>query len=152
MPGLGADDLRLIVDLTFWWVSPQSRAVIHHLLSTGGALASADALARKLGMANRHHLAYVLRRDGLHPPAEIAAWVKLTIWTAEWETHGHSLCSVTLSEGRDPATRYRLVRRLTGTGWKQVRERGVLWVIELWRRRCEQPGLAHTSYRRSASR
>jgi hypothetical protein len=132
------DALQLMVDLSFWWASPHSRSALQHLLSSGGHVASADALARSLGLRNRHQLAYVLRKDGLPPLAMLAAWVKLAIWTMEWESNGRSLCALSLDQERDPAYRYRLVKRLTGLGWVEVRQRGVVWVLARWLDACER--------------
>jgi hypothetical protein len=151
LPDRVLDDLQLILDLSFWWISPTSRSVINRLLASRGRFISADALGRSVGLRNRHQLAHVLRRDGLLPPSAMTAWARLTVWTAEWESNGRSLCALTLDEDRDPASSYRLVQSLTGSSWLEVRQRGVIWVIECWLEECCRPlvesGEAHNRLR-----
>lgn len=117
-------------------LSQAGRDAIDRLLDERGRLQSAESLAHAVGLRNRHQLAYVLQRDGLPPAQHLAAWLRLLIWVAEYELEGTSICRASLHEARDPAYRYRLVKRLTGLDWTAVRQRGTVWLLHEFIGRC----------------
>jgi len=56
-------------------------------------------------------------------------WSRLLTWLERWETSGMALCRCAFEMGIDPAGCYRLVRRLTGLPWTEVRRRGTAWIV-----------------------
>jgi hypothetical protein len=117
-------------------VSRSGRDVIDLLIEERGCFGSADRLARLVGLRNRHQLAYTLRGDGLPQLQRLAGWIRLLLWVAEYESEGISLCRSSLDEARDPAFRYRLVKRITGLEWTVVRARGLVWLVYEFVGRC----------------
>jgi hypothetical protein len=55
--------------------------------------------------------------------------MRLLVWVIHGERDGLSMSQLALDRGPDPATCYRLVQRLTGIGWRQVRMQGAAWVV-----------------------
>jgi hypothetical protein len=117
-------------------LSQSGHDVIETLVRERGCFRSADSLARSIGLRNRHQLSYILHRDGLPPVQSLAGWIRLFLWVAEYELDGLSLCRSSLHDARDPAFRYRLVKRLTGLDWTAVRARGLIWLLYEFLGRC----------------
>jgi hypothetical protein len=122
--------LHILLAVRIPSLSPLSGLVVQALIQARGAFADATLFAHRLGLRDRHQLAYVLRRDGLKPLRVLASWIRLAVWLAEFEYDHRSLCSAALLEAQDPGSRYRLVKRLTGLEWSQVQARGLSWLIE----------------------
>jgi hypothetical protein len=110
-------------------LSSSAQAVVDKLITARGSFESADSLAASIGLRNRDQLSYVLHRNGLPQLQRLAGWVRIVLWLAEYETGGISLCRSSLDDARDPAFRYRLVRRLTKLEWTAVRARGLVWLV-----------------------
>ncbi len=117
-------------------VSAPGHEAIDRLLQARGCFSSADGFARGVGLSNRHQLAYILHRDGLPRLQHLAGWIRILIWVAEYESEGTSLCRSSLHDARDPAFRYRLVKRLTGLEWTVVRTRGLPWLLQAFVDHC----------------
>jgi hypothetical protein len=133
--------LEVILTVRICSVSPSSGLVVQTLVQARGCFADANAFAHRLGLRDRHQLAYVLRRDGLKPLRVLASWIRVAVWLAEFEYTHKSLCSAALMDAQDPGSRYRLVKRLTGLEWSQVQARGLSWLIEeLVGKCCSSPG------------
>lgn len=111
------------------WLSFASLLVIEALLVARGAIGPSEILARQLGLLNRFRLARILKRDGLPPLHRLSCWVKVLHWLDEWERNKAALCRAALSEGNEPAARYRLVKRVTGMHWTAARAAGVQWAL-----------------------
>ena len=92
-------------------------------------------------------LARILAHDGLPPLQELKAWIRIVGWVLEWEWERMSLCRSALNHDIDPAVCYRLVKRLTGASWTQVRTRGLAWTLLQLRERCRPPEVASASER-----
>ena len=133
------DMLASLLHAALPWVSPQGRAIIDALAPARDRIASPSLLAVRLGFRDRHHLARMLRREGLPPYAELAAWTRLLAWTVAWEDAGTSLSRSALDTLTDPAVCYRAVKRLTGIRWREVCKRGTPWVLAQLRDRCRIP-------------
>lgn len=116
-----AEAIRLILHLRLDWLSATSLGVIDKLVSTSGEGGDADTFARGMGLRNRHQLQYQLRLNGLPPFRDLATWIRLAFWVAEVESGEASLCRAALKAGHDPAFRYRVIRRLTGITWTELR-------------------------------
>jgi hypothetical protein len=98
-----------------------------------------DEVAQTAGLRSRHHLSYVLRRDGLPQFSLLAGWMRILIWLHECEREKLSLCRITLLEAKDPAYRYRLVKRLTGLEWRALGTEALngRWLCSWSRARCQ---------------
>jgi len=112
------------------------RALIDALLLAGGSVGTAQELADRLGFQNRFCLARVLARAGLPPVHRLSGWITVLHWTWAWEREGVSLPRAALRAGREPPACYRLVRRVTGAPWAQVRQAGAEWVLARFLEQC----------------
>jgi hypothetical protein len=72
------------------------------------------------------------------------------LWLCEFESTGVTICRASLNEDRDPAFRYRLVKRLTGLEWRTVRARGLTWLLEEFVAHC-RPIRADESYNQTVA-
>jgi len=117
-------------------LSVRSRAVIEAALLTGGSIGTARQVAPYLGLRNRFELARLLKREGLPPLHDLAGWASVLTWLDRAECTGCSLCDQAFRARKDPATCYRVVKRLTGLRWLEVRRRGSTWVVERFLREC----------------
>ncbi len=131
--------LAFLVHSTLHWMSPHGRAAVDLLVTCGGMAGAAEFFARRLGLRNRHQLARKLVQDGLPPFETLAAWVRLLTWVDEWERSGASLNRLALRARTEPAVYYRTVKRLTGSPWSIVRERGLAWLLAELRGSCRGP-------------
>jgi len=137
--------LEALLVSTLHWVSPTGREAVV-LLANFGAV-GAEQLAHRLGLQTRYQLARILAQDGLPPLQELKAWIRIVGWVLEWERERMSLCRSALNRDIDPAVCYRLVKRLTGASWTQVRTRGLAWTLLQLRERCRPPEVASASER-----
>ncbi len=110
-------------------LSGEARAVLDVLASRNGLLPPGNDVATYLGLRTRHQVARKLRRASLPPLEELAAWTRLFYWILQAEETGASLLSLARQSGHEPATCYRLVRRLTGHPWSRVRRGGIAGAI-----------------------
>ena len=109
--------------------SAASRAVLRALASGARTIGSAEVVARRLGLSSRFKLARALRRDGVPPLHTVTGWFTVLRWLDMCERANLSLCRVAFREKRDPAGCYRLVKRVTGLSWRDVRVRGPEWAF-----------------------
>lgn len=110
-------------------LSGEARAVLEVLACRNGSLPPAGDVATFVGLRTRHQVARALRRASLPPLEELAAWTRLFYWVLQAEQTGASLLSLAREAGVEPATCYRLVRRLMGQPWSRVRRGGVAGAI-----------------------
>lgn len=129
--------LNTILNVALPSLAGEARAVVEVLACWNGVLPPADDVATFLGLRTRHQVARALRRASLPPLEELAAWTRLFYWILQSEQSGASLLSLARQAGVEPATCYRLVRRLTGQPWSRVRRGGVAGAIlqfrTMWR-------------------
>ena len=111
----------------------EARAVVDLLACTNGLLPSGSEVVTFLGLRTRHQVARVLRRAGLPPLEELAGWTRVLHWLNEAERTGNSLLQLARESRLEPATCYRLVRRLTGQPWSRVRRGGVAGALTRFR-------------------
>jgi collagen type III alpha len=118
-------------------LSGQARAVVEVLACKNGLLPPAGDVATFVGLRTRHQVARTLRRASLPPLEELAAWTRLFYWVLQSEQTGASLLALARQSHLEPATCYRLVRRLMGEPWSRVRRGGVAGAIlrfrTIWR-------------------
>jgi len=107
----------------------EARAVVDVLACKNGLLPPAGDVAIFLGLRTRHQVARTLRRASLPPLEELAAWTRLFYWVLQWEQTGASLLNLARQAHLEPATCYRLVRRLMGAPWSRVRRGGIAGAI-----------------------
>src|SRR5213594_4249089 len=110
-------------------LSGEARAVVDVLACKNGLLPPAGDVAAFLGLHTRHQVARTLRRASLPPLEELAAWTRLFYWVLQWEQTGASLLTLARQSRLEPATCYRLVRRLMGAPWSRVRRGGISGAI-----------------------
>ena len=122
-------------------LSRTSRAAVSALACYNGDPGSAADLAALVGVRSRYQLARALRRDGLPPLEQLAAWVRVLYWLLEAEASGVSLRRLARRAGLDPAAAYRLVRRVTGRCWSEVRRLGLPRTLQYLRARRRTPSL-----------
>jgi len=89
-----------------------------------------------LGFHDRYQLARALRREGLPPLEVIGGWARTLYWMTEAEASGTSLRELAERERLDPAVAYRLVRRVTGRRWSEVRRDGLAVTLVRFHDRC----------------
>src|SRR5437879_9633198 len=116
-----------------------SRAWVIALSCCNGHASSAGEIAAWVGLRDRHQLARGLRRDGLPPLEQLAGWARVLYWMLEAEAGDRSLLELARREQLDPAVAYRLVQRVTGLRWSQVRRAGLAALLARFRERCPDP-------------
>jgi len=109
-------------------LSASGRAVVSTLGCCNGQLSPND-VSQWLGYRTRYQLARVLRRDGLPPFEDLAAWTRVLHWLSQAESTGAALLQLVRRDGLDPAGAYRLVHRVTGSRWSELRRAGVGGVV-----------------------
>jgi len=110
--------------------------VIDALLLNGGAVGTSRWVATHLGLPNRFSLARLLRDDGLPPLHRLSGWIAVLRWVSEWERANVSLSRSALRTGREPTECSRLVKRITGAPWVDVRAAGVNWALARFVEEC----------------
>ncbi len=128
---------RLRTRLT--WVSERGWMVVRALHTGEQVRPRLKVLTEEAGFRSRYQLAYHLKRNGLPPYRELAGWMALLGWVETAENEGRSLCAQTLAEGLDPAYRYRMAKRLTGLGWRELCDQGLDWTIDRFVEACSPP-------------
>src|SRR6266550_3193659 len=121
--------LAKILDVALPSLAGEARAVVNVLACKNGLLPPAGDVATFLGLRTRHQVARTLRRASLPPLEELAAWTRLFYWVLQWEQTGASLLALARQSRLEPATCYRLVRRLMGQPWSRVRRGGIAGAI-----------------------
>ena len=96
-----------------------ARALLVELAATDSA--TAGTVAVKIGFKSRFALAHRLRCAALPPLTDLRAMMRVLTWTQHWKVEGTTLARQAFREGRDPAVCYRMVRRVTGRGWRDFR-------------------------------
>src|SRR5437773_5491567 len=117
-------------------VSDNGRALLSVLGCVNGHPPRPKELAEWLGFHDRYQLARALRREGWPPLEVIGGWARTLYWVLEAETSGVSLRELADRERVDPAVAYRLVRRVTGQRWSEVRREGLAVALLHFRDRC----------------
>jgi hypothetical protein len=121
--------LAKILNVALPSLSGEARAVVEVLACKNGLLPAAGDVATFLGLRTRHQVARTLRRASLPPLEELAAWTRLFYWVLQSEQSGASLLALARQSHLEPATCYRLVRRLMGQPWSRVRRDGIAGAI-----------------------
>src|SRR5260221_3957562 len=121
--------LAKILDVALPSLAGEARAVVDVLAGRRGWLPPAGDVATFLGLRPRHQVARTLRRASLPPLEELAAWTRLFYWVLQSEQTGASLLALARQSRLEPATCYRLVRRLMGQPWSRVRRGGIAGAI-----------------------
>src|SRR5207244_8945123 len=131
------------------------RAAVDVLPFKTGLLPPVGDFPILLGLLTRHQGARTLRRASLPPLEELAAWTRLFYWVLPWEQTGASLLALARQSQLEPATCYRLVRRLMGQPWSRVRRGGIAGALLRFRTTWKDSGmhqLALQPYLQAAAR
>ncbi len=102
-------------------------AIVEAVFLAEGSIGSAQEVARNLGLGSRFKVARILKDAGLPPLHRLAEWATLEAWLRAAEDEGASLCHLAFRSRRHPSACYRLVKKLTGLRWGQLRARGLRW-------------------------
>ncbi len=105
-------------------LSPIGRDIMTLLADAGGGFECPDSVATDLHLRDRHHLARVLKREGLPQIEELSAWIKVLRLLEDWEVTHRSLYSMAIDATFYPPTCYRMVKRITGKTWRQACDDG----------------------------
>lgn len=125
------------------WLSSGGRAAINMLVCDNGRVASARSLAARLGLRNRYQLARLLRREGLPTYDLLTGWISSLYWRVEAERTDATLLALAQRCHVAPATSYRIVRRVTGSLWSELRRTPTDEVLRRFVALCGRPrGLA----------
>ncbi len=147
--------LAKILNVALPSLAGEARAVVDVLACKNGLLPPAGDVATFLGLRTRHQVARTLRRASLPPLEELAAWTRLFYWVLQWEQTGASLLALARQSHLEPATCYRLVRRLMGQPWSRVRRGGIAGALLHFRTTWKDSGmhqLALQPYLQAAAR
>ena len=147
--------LAKILNVALPSLAGEARAVVDVLACKNGLLPPAGDVATFLGLRTRHQVARTLRRASLPPLEELAAWTRLFYWVLQWEQTGASLLALARQSHLEPATCYRLVRRLMGQPWSRVRRGGIAGALLRFRTIWKDSGmrqLALQPYLQAAAR
>ena len=129
-------DFSQAIAPVFARVSPPALSVIGSVARAAGKPLCAAEAARRSGLRDRHQLARVLKRDHLPPYEELVAWLSVTAWLHAAEAGRKSLFSIATQIEREPATCYRMVKRITGLPWQAACRRGFGWQLTRLLARC----------------
>ncbi|SRR5258706_4373358 len=110
----------------------RATAIVEAIVLSHGSIGSAESVARALGFANRFRLARFLHGEGLPPLHRLTEWVTVFSWVDNAERNNVSLCWMAFRSHRHPSACYRLVKKVTGCGWEEVRASGSGWVLRLF--------------------
>ncbi len=144
------DVVHTLIVCSLDWISPATREVIDAIVVHRGHLGrDADAFAGSLGYRDRHHLARQLKREGLLPLQELAAWVRILWWVSECEGERMALGRLALVGAHDPAVWYKTVERITGLSWPRALEAGCAFLVLRLREQCTPPSQTRRPRRRS---
>src|SRR5258706_447891 len=123
------------------WLSSDGRAVVNTLICDNGRVGSAQALCERLGLRSRFQLSRLLRREGLPRYGGLAGWISVLSWMlrSDTETRGTALRSLAAQTRIETASAYRLVRRVTGHRWKELRHAGTPEVVRWFQYRTHPP-------------
>lgn len=123
------------------WLSVDGRAVVNILICDNGRVGSAQALSERLGLHSRFQLNRLLRREGLPPYEELSGWVCVFYWMVRGDlAQGRAALRPLAPQTRiEIASAYRLVRRVTGHRWTELRRAGTSEVLRWFRDRTHPP-------------
>jgi DNA-binding beta-propeller fold protein YncE len=137
MPPLALDAL---LSRRLPWLTVRGRATIRSLICDNGRAGSAQAFCDRLGLRNRHQLNRLLKREGLPHYEELAGWIAVLHWMLLADQgECHALRRFAAHSHLDAASSYRLVRRITGRCWTQLRRAGTGKVLKWFLRRTRRP-------------
>jgi len=117
-------------------LSYNGRALISALGCVNGRAPGSQELASWLGFHDRYQLARALRREGLPPLETLGGWARTLYWLLESETSGVTLRKLAERDKLDPAVAYRLIRRITGRRWSEIRRDGMALALLRFREKC----------------
>jgi DNA-binding beta-propeller fold protein YncE len=119
-------------------LSDKGRAVLSALGCVNGRVPGSAELAAWLGFHDRYQFARAMRREGLPPLEKLGGWTRTLYWLLESETSGATLRSLADRDKLDPAVAYRLIRRVTGRRWSEVRREGLAVALLRFRDQCPE--------------
>jgi hypothetical protein len=128
--------LTTLLQETLPHLSYKGRAVLSALGCVNGRAPGSAELAAWLGFHDRYQFARAMRREGLPPLETLGGWARTLYWLLESETSGATLRELAERDHLDPAVAYRLVRRVTGHRWSEMRREGLAVALLHFRDEC----------------
>ena len=128
--------LTSLLQNTLPHLSYNGRALISALGCVNGRTPGSQELASWLGFHDRYQLARAMRREGLPPLETLGGWARTLYWLLESETSGATLRKLAERDNLDPAVAYRLIRRITGRRWSEIRRDGMALALLRFREKC----------------
>jgi len=128
--------LTTLLQDTLPHLSDKGRAVLSALGCVNGRAPGSAELAAWLGFHDRYQFARAMRREGLPPLETLGGWTRTLYWLLESETSGATLRELAERDHLDPAVAYRLVRRVTGHRWSEMRRKGLAMALLHFRDEC----------------
>ena len=107
----------------------EARVLLLATIESEAFRSPAGPAGRLLGLARRQSLYTALRSAGLPPWGTLRGWLLLLERALDWESLRYSLGARALKEGHNPSGYYRMVERLTGRRWTEVKLLGSDWVL-----------------------
>jgi hypothetical protein len=117
-------------------LSYKGRAVLSALGCVNGRAPGSAELAAWLGFHDRYQFARAMRREGLPPLETLGGWARTLYWLIESQSSGATLRELAERDRLDPAIAYRLVRRVTGRRWSEIRREGIELTLLRFRDQC----------------
>jgi len=117
-------------------LSYKGRAVLSALGCVNGRAPGSAELAAWLGFHDRYQFARAMRREGLPPLETLGGWARTLYWLIESQSSGATLRELAERDNLDPAVAYRLVRRVTGLRWSEIRREGLELTLLHFRDQC----------------
>src|SRR5712692_9268815 len=128
--------LTTLLQDTLPHLSYKGRAVLSALGCVNGRAPGSAELAAWLGFHDRYQFARAMRREGLPPLETLGGWARTLYWLLDSETSGCTLRELAERDDLDPAVAYRLVRRVTGRRWSEIRREGLALALLHFRDQC----------------
>src|SRR6266436_8405912 len=128
--------LTNLLHTTLPHLSKNGRAMLSALGCLNGRPPASNELATWLGFHDRYQFARAMRREGLPPLETLGGWARTLYWLLESETSGVTLRKLAERDNLDPAVAYRLIRRITGRRWSEIRRDGMALALLRFREKC----------------
>jgi hypothetical protein len=119
-PSSSSTVLNLVSDLC-----PECQTLWRLLSENDESIPDSSATARTLGLRNRHQLSRWLGQHRYPPLGVLWDWVRVLDWMAVWDRTTISLVRQAWGIRVEPSVCYRTVRRVTGSTWRSLQQKGL---------------------------
>jgi len=144
--------LTSLLQTTLPHLSENGRAMLNALGCLNGRPPASNELALWLGFHDRYQFARAMRREGLPPLETLSGWARTLYWLLQSEASGATLRALAERDKMDPAVAYRLIRRVTGRRWSEIRREGLAGCLERFRDHCRSRAIRESPHHGVAPR